>query len=109
MRRTIGLTVFGLGCVLALSSNVATFGATGATGPPAQRAATAQVPVPNAPLDTATPTATQTPPPVCGPFWRLVSSPNVSSYNLTTSITAISANDLWVVGFSQSGATLLSL
>lgn len=108
LRGVVGLTVFGLGCILILSSNAATLGAPGATRRPAGGRA-AQVPFSNAPLDTPTATPTQTPPPVCGPFWRLVSSPNVSAYNLTTSIMAISANDLWVVGFSQSGASLLTL
>src|SRR5207248_5083805 len=62
----------------------------------------ARAPVQGTP--TPTPTATQTPPPPCGLYWRLVNSPNPGPYDISYGVAAISANDIWAVGFYQGGS-----
>jgi hypothetical protein len=60
----------------------------------------------NAPCSTPTPapptippTATATPIPTCPPAWHVQSSPNIGIAHRLLGVTALSANDVWAVGF----------
>src|SRR5881275_2764180 len=56
---------------------------------------------------TATPTATRTatPPPACGVYWRGVSSPNAGTgRGYLQGVAAVTANDVWAVGYYDGGA-----
>ncbi len=62
---------------------------------------------PTAPQITPSPTptniATGTPMPTCGLYWRVQSSPNINSYiHYLTGVAAVSANDVWAVGYHDT-------
>jgi len=69
---------------------------TGTTG-------TTSTPTPTNPQATATTTATRTPIPACGLAWRNFNSPTHDMVSATlSSVAAISANDIWALGYSGS-------
>jgi hypothetical protein len=59
--------------------------------------------LPALPVDTATSTPTPTGPP-CGLLWRVVPSANANVVNnYLVGVAVVSANDVWAVGYSDSG------
>src|SRR5437016_2141617 len=88
--------VLGLGGVFLLSASAV------------QQAAQASPLPPAAPRGTASPT--ETPPPACQLAWRLSSSANTGPEdNVFNAVAAVSANDVWVVGYYSVGNLALAL
>jgi hypothetical protein len=62
--------------------------------------------VTSTPTATATATATSTPTPDCGQNWRPVTSPSVgTNENYLNAVAAVSANDIWAVGWYRVNNT----
>lgn len=59
-------------------------------------------------LDTPTITPTNTPD-LCAPVWSLVSSPNLGTgHNYLTGVTAVTANNVWAVGYYNNSSSSAS-
>src|SRR5579859_2645264 len=99
LTRFVFLSVGLIGALLCLAAVWTTAWATAAP------AAATGGPAAGAPLATLS----ATPPPACGPYWRLVSSPNPGSYNITYGVAAVAANDVWAVDFSYNGTLAQTL
>src|SRR5438128_415718 len=103
MRRLLWPVLGTIGLILIAWGSVAAFSAPGGMSGQPVKAAQPR-PGQAAPAQgTPTPTASPTPAPPCGLYWRVVNSPNPGSYDITWAVGAGAANDVWAVGFYFNG------